>query len=288
MEVAQMMNSGLIKVLILLLIESIIVYKYMGYNAAIGTISLVVICAIVVEPIMIWLDKAVCYKKLDQHTYARLSNIKDNLIKEVRRVYGKDISSLKIYVYEKDDSFACKAYGIKSIAIPRTILQLDDMTLHAVLANELAISFNVLFNRVIQVNMFIVILMIMGTSYLTIALLWIVFLVLCIFRKFSIGSYLLTNILGKALKGFFKLVEQLMMFVCGQLMKVMNHRNVYSADKFVCKLGFGSQMIYYLNRFAAEERNGTVLGIYSVNMLPNAQDRINRIKNEEMLLLQRS
>lgn len=283
------MALGLMKVLGLLLIESIVLYKYMGPNVTIGIIFMVVICSILVGPIVIWLDKAVSYKKLDQHTCARLSRIKDNLTREIKRAYGIDVSTFKIYVFEKEDLFVSKTYGLKSLGISSAMLQLDDMTLHAAMANELAhgIMLDVYFNRMIQINMVMGILLIMGTSYITIALFWIIFLLLCAFSRVGIGGYLITNLLGKVIKGLFKMAEQILMLVCGLLMKAINHWNVYQADKFVCGLGLGSQLIYYLDRFATEEHSRTPLGGYPISMLPDVQNRIHRIKREEVLQLQR-
>ena len=89
--------------------------------------------------------------------------------------------------------------------------------------------------------------------------------------------------MSKGIKALFKVIEQIIMLVCSYILKLVNSWNVYKADKFVTKLGFGNQLTYYLRRFASNESSMALFGGYPVNMLPNIESRIDRIKKAEVL-----
>ena len=286
-----MVVFGVMRVTMLLAVEWAVLHSLFGKELATGIVSMITICAFLSEPFSRWFSKLRNINKVDGYTRNRITNIRNTLVAEVKKKFGLNISHVKVYVIPDDEVMEAKAYGIGTLGITRAALQLDDITVLALLSHSAGqmLRLDVVFNRLVQVTLLAIIVTFLLSNMLLVACLWFGFLVACLLRKSCIWSFIITNILVKVARAILRFLEQVVVLGYGLLMRGFNCYSIIQADKFVSELSLGRHMIYFLDRFACEETQSR-LGVsdYFLKMTPSVSKRKMRLENFEVLRLKRA
>lgn len=273
---------GFLKVLAVLGLDFAVICDLFGVEIAVAVTAGILIYAWIGEYIGLWKDGAIPLDRLGDYDRSRLSGAMEQLAEDVQRTSGLDISNLKLHVIPSDEINAF-AYGVRNIAVTQGTLRCcDNATLCAVLAHEVSHVFykDALFSRVVFASITLVLLGLIGLSAASVSALWIVFALLCLCGVcggfFSV--YLFRGI-GGLIKGWFSFLQYGLLFVYRTVMAFFKRRCEYRADQYSCKLGYGSQLSYFLTRFieGSESRQKSITDlIYATH--PATYKRVLRIE----------
>lgn len=274
--------GGIVKISVALLVDFLLIYDILGVEAALIITVGIMLYAWLGEYIALFKDGTVSLNHLDDYERSRLTRVHEYLTEDVKRVSGADISGLRLHVIPSDDINAY-AYGFHNVSITRSVLaSCDDMTLCSVLGHEVShiLNMDAVFHRVIFANVTLVIIGLMVVSFISVSFLWILFLILCILGICGgLFSMLVFHGIRKLVKGTFTVIQHLVLFIYQTVMGLVSRRCEFRADKYSVQLGYGSQLSYFLTRFAVgqEPRQKTLNEILYASH-PAAYKRVQKIE----------
>lgn len=249
---------GLIRVTAALFAGTVVIMVFLGVEWAVIVSALIALYAYAGEYTALWRAGAISEEALDVYEKNKLDRIKKMVVQRVKDVTGEDVSKIKLYIIPSDDINAM-AYGTKSISFTRGAIEsCDEMTLCALLGHEIShtIFWDAIFNRIIFGDITIVIVGLMLISFVSISLVWIVFVILalCGICRGFISVYL-TSGLSKGVKALFEIIQYGVLFVYQAIMAAVSRSFEYRADQLPVDIGLGNQLAYFLNRFATVQGN---------------------------------
>lgn len=277
---------GIIKIITILLIDFLLGYNLIGIEAALIIVIGMMLYAWFGEYIALLKDGAINVNNLGDYEKTKLNRAHTCLAEDIKRVAGADISKVRLHVIPTEEINAF-CYGFKNVAITRSALNVcDDMTLCSVLGHEMShlLSMDAVVNRLIFANITLVIIGIAAGSFVSMSLLWIVFIILCVCGVCGgmLSMYLFHGI-RKLVKGMFTAIQYLLLFLYQILMGVASRACEFRSDRFSCELGYGPQLSYFLTRFieGQETRQKTLNEILYASH-PATYKRILRIEQQGM------
>ncbi len=274
--------TGILKVLAVLAAGFLAVYQLLGIEAAGLITGGIALYAWLGEYISLLRDGAVSVKNLGEHERRRLLQIKEFLIEDAKNTTGDNLSHLKLHIVPSDDINAF-AYGFSHVGITRAAMNAcDDMTLCAMLGHELSHILNLdsVFHRVLMAEVMLIIGALAVGSFASVAAIWIIFIGICAVG-FGCGfiQLMAARGLGKLVSGLFGTLQRIILFLYQVLMGIVGRGCEFKADKYACKLGYGTQLSYFLDRFVAgqDQRRKTLSEILYASH-PAPYKRIQRIE----------
>lgn len=277
-----MRTYGTVKIILAVIFDFALLYWLFGIEIAMIILAGIILYAWLGEYLALLRDGAISLKKLNDYEKTRLIQARECLIEDVRKVSKTDISKLKLHIIPSEDINAY-AYGFKNVAITRAALNsCDDITLCSVLAHELShiIYMDAVFNRIIFANVTLLMIGLTLCSFVSMSMVWIVFLILCLFGACGgIFSVIVFRGCLKLVKGIFGFVQRILVFVYQTVMGIVSRGSEFKADKYSCQLGYGPQLGYFLTRFfAGQESRAITLNEILYASHPNIQKRVMRIE----------
>lgn len=247
---------GLFKVAAALCISAVVIVMLIGIEWAVIVTTLIALYAYLGEFTALLRAGAIPEDALDVYEKNKLNRIKKMVVQRVKAVNGEDVSNIKLYIVPSDDINAM-AYGTKSISFTRGAIEAcDEMTLCALLGHEVShiIFWDAILSRIIFGEITFIILGLMLISFISISLIWIVFviLVLCGICRGVISAYL-TSGLSKGVKALFEIIQYGVLFAYQAIMAAVSRSFEYRADRLPVDMGLGNQLAYFLNRFATAQ-----------------------------------
>lgn len=243
---------GIIKIITILLIDFLLGYNLIGIEAALIIVIGMMLYAWLGEYIALLKDGAINVNNLGDYEKTKLNRAHTRLAEDIKRVVGADISKVRLHVIPTEEINAF-CYGFKNVAITRSALNVcDDMTLCSVLGHEMShlLSMDAVVNRLIFANITLVIIGIAVGSFVSMSLLWIVFIILCVCGVCgSVFSMYLFHGIRKLVKAMFTAIQYLILFLYKILMGIASRKCEFRSDRLSCKLGYGPELRYFLTRF---------------------------------------
>ena len=250
--------KGLIKIVILLLIDYIAIYNTLGPRWANIIVIIIGLYTWLGEYINLFKDCAISLEHLDKYDKDRLIQIHNLLTKNVKNTLGQNISYMKLHIIPSNDINAF-CYGFNNIAITRLAFDVcDDMTLCSILAHEIshALNLDAVFKRVVFTNVILLIILFTISSIISTSFLWIIFTFLCLCGLCGgIFSILVFKGMKQFIKWIFTTVQYVILFIYNLVMGVVSRSSEYRADKLSWSLGYGDELSYFLERFLIEQRS---------------------------------
>lgn len=276
---------GSIKILVILLADYAAAAYVVGRRAASVTVLAIVLYAWLGEYIAIFQDRTIRLKDLNDREKSRLMRVHECLAEEVKRDSGNNLSGLKMYVIPSDEINAY-AYGFHNVAVTRQMLSAcDDSTLCGILAHEIShiLNLDAVFHRAIFANVTIALIWLTFGSWISLSLLWIVFVILCACGVCGgVFSMFIFHGLSKGIRGIFTALQHFVLFIYRAVMGLIGRGCEFRADKYSVQLGYGPELRYFLTRFAEgqESRQRTLNEILYASH-PAAYKRVQRIEQYE-------
>ena len=250
------MMVGFLKIITVLLVDYALLCSLMGWKAAFIICSLMLLYGWLGEYLALARDSAIPMEKLRDPERTRLANAREDIIEDVKRVSGTDISALRLSLLPADEPNA-RAYGVRNVAVTRALLaSCDDATLCAVLGHEIShvLQADPVFHRLVFANVTLVLAALTLGSFACVSVLWIIFILLCTVGACrGLGGLLLFRGIGKGIRGGFTAAQHLLLFIYRSVMGLIGRSCEYRADSYNCQLGYALQLCYYLTRFARDE-----------------------------------
>lgn len=273
---------GYLRIVVFLLVFFALSYSILGVEAAALLTLGITLYAWLGEYLALLKDGAIRMDHLCDYEKNRLSCALENLTEDVQRVSGTDISKLRLHVIPSDNINAC-AYGFRNIGVTRAMLSnCDDATLCAVVAHEVSHTFcmDAVFYRLVFASITILIASLICLSVASTSVIWILFAVLCALGLCGgLFSMFLFQGFSKLVKGYFTLMQRVVLFVYQAVMACVSRQCEFRADHYSCELGYGPQLSYFLQRFVESQETGPKSlqeVIYSSH--PSTHKRILRIE----------
>lgn len=273
---------GIMKVATTLLADFVWICLTLGPEAAAAATAGIMLYAWLGEYIALFKNEAIPPDQLDTYERSRLLRIQEYLSEDVRRISGANIAGLKLCVLPSD-SMNAYAYGFSHVSITRAMLRsCDDTTLCAVLGHEIShiLHMDAVFHRIVFANVTIAVAGLTAASFISVSVLWILFILLCAFGICGgLFSVLVFHGAGKLARGLFTVLQHGVLFAYGTAMGAISRRCEFRADLYSCQLGYGPQLSYFLTRFAdgQETRQRTLSEILYASH-PSACKRVMRIE----------
>ncbi|MDO5133294.1 MAG: M48 family metalloprotease [Eubacteriales bacterium] len=274
----------MIKIAIVIILDFLLTYSILGVAAAAVLTACILFYLWIGESIDLWRHRAVSIDKLDRYTRTRLESLQRYIVEDVRRVYGRDISSMKLHVTPGGIPNAY-TYGYQNISLTKYLLDnCDDATVCAVLGHEAShmLHLDAVFNRVVFANVTAVIIGLSLGSLISVSFLWILFfiLVLCgICGGFL--SFMLFRGIGRMVRGIYTALQYAVLFIYQAAMGICSRQSEFQADRFSCELGYGPQLQYFLTRFQDMQRDERNLLEILYASHPPVYERVRRIEQHE-------
>lgn len=247
---------GFLKSAAVLFVDYALIRGLTGWEAALTVCGVMALYGWLGEYLALAKDGAIPMEKLRDPEQARLANAREDIIEDVKRVSGIDISALRLSLLPADELNA-RAYGFRNVAVTRALLaSCDDATLCAVLGHEIShvLQADPVFHRLVFANVTLVLAALTLGSFACVSVLWIIFILLCTVGACrGLGGLLLFRGIGKGIKGGFTAAQRLLLFIYQSVMGLIGRSCEYRADSYSCKLGYALQLCYYLTRFARDE-----------------------------------
>lgn len=254
-----MRMGAVVKILVVLLLDFSLFYAVCGIGVAAGVTALLMLYAWLGEYLGLWKDGAIRLENLNSYEQSKLVRVHASLARDVQHISGIDISGLKLHVIPADEINAY-AYGFRHVAVTRGTLRVcDDATLCSVLGHELShiLHLDAVFHRLIFANVLLVLLALMLSSFVSVSVLWLVFLVLCLFGVCrGLFSILMFQGISKLVKGMFTILQYALVSVYQVIMGLVSRHCEFRADRYSCQLGYGPQLRYFLMRFVQGQEVG--------------------------------
>ena len=279
---------GILKVALVLAIDFIAIYSLFDdpyiASGAVGVIALYVLFG---GYLALLKEGAVSSKKLPTYQRNRLETAKTQLVADVKSVSGANISGLKLYLVPGDDDMNATAYGFNCVSVTRgTFDNADPITLNAVLAHEVShiLNFDAEFNRAVFCSVTLLIGMLSVMSFATMAIVFLVFLVLSCFRSWlGVMAFQGTT---KVVGGLFGLLQRVIVVIYRSLLSLASRHAEYRSDKYSCMLGYGVQLSHFLALAEPNNHRQLTLTETMYRSHPPTPKRIARL--EKQLLEQNS
>ena len=240
------------KILSVLLLDFFLVTSVLGVEAGTITTLLILFYGWAGEYIALIKDGAIRLEHLNPYEKDKLIRVHQCLAGDVKRISNTDISNLKLHIVPSDEINAW-AYGFHHISITRAALtSCDDTTLCAVLSHEVnhILCFDPVFHRIVFANVTLALLGLIAGSFISVSFLWILFFLLCAFGICGgLFSIFVVHGFTKIVKGFFSGLQHLIVFLYQVIMGLICRRCEFRADQYAVKLGYGPQLVYFLERF---------------------------------------
>ena len=282
-----MTGTGLLKLAVIFGVDFFAFYAIGGSRVAVIVSCALLLFTLMGKQVCLLRDGPIGLERLSDSERNRLKNIQEILAEDVRRISGKDISFIKLYVIPSEDMNAY-AYGFSSVAITRgTLNACDDATICSVLAHELShiMHLDAVISRLIFANITLIIVGLMLVSAVSSIFLGLVFLVFCLLGiAGGLGSVLLFHGTNNLAKGLFSGLQYLVIAIYQIAMEIASRGCEYRADLYSCQLGYGNELQYYLLRFIAPQtqRRRTLNELLYASH-PDTNNRIRRIKKYELI-----
>lgn len=279
---------GILKVALVLAIDFIAIYSLFDdpyiASGAVGVIALYVLFG---GYLALLKEGAVSSKKLPTYQRNRLETAKTQLVADVKSVSGANISGLKLYLVPGDDDMNATAYGFNCVSVTRgTFDNADPITLNAVLAHEVShiLNFDAEFNRAVFCSVTLLVGMLSVMSFATMAIVFLVFLVLSCFRSWlGVMAFQGTT---KVVGGLFGLLQRVIVVIYRSLLSLASRHAEYRSDKYSCMLGYGVQLSHFLALAEPNNHRQLTLTETMYRSHPPTPKRIARL--EKQLLEQNS
>lgn len=250
---------GYLRIVVFLLVFFALSYSILGVEAAALMTLGIALYAWLGEYLALLKDGAIRTDHLRDYEKNRLSCAMENLAEDVQRVSNTNISNLRMHVIPSDKINAY-AYGFRNIGVTRAMLNnCDDATLCAVLAHEVSHTayMDAVLYRLMFAGVTLVIAALICLSAVSTSVIWILFAVLCalklcggLFRMFLFQGF------SKLVKGYFTLLQRVVLFVYRVVMACVSRRCEYRADRYSCELGYAPQLSFFLQRFVESQETG--------------------------------
>lgn len=195
---------------------------------------------------------------------------------------GMQLHWLRLYLLPDEGRILARPYGMGRIAVTRDVLSGDQGVLRALLCHALyhSICGDPFFKRVTFVTVGAAMAALTLCSLVTVASLWLIFLLLAVVGICGKGmlSLLVMHGVSKGVKGFFSLCQRAVLLLYQAANGMLSRSAEYRADRFVVDAGGGSGLLYFLSRFAEEGTGGQTLRELLYNSHPPKERRIARIR----------
>ncbi len=276
--------KGIVKIVITILVDFVLLYCMLGVEQAIVLMVGILLYAYIGEYIALFKDSAVGLDNLNEYDRVRLIRAKDSLVNDVREASGENITGLKLHIIPSDKINAY-AYGFNNVAITRAALNVcDDMTLNAVLGHEIShiLCMDAVFHRIVFANITLIIAGLILMSFVFSFAVWIVFLCLCLIGICGgLFSVFIFSKLSKMVKGFFHVLQYLVLCIYQAVMAIVSRGSEFRADSYSVTLGYGTQLSYFLSRFVeGQENRQKSLSDILYDSHPTTYKRIQRIEQQ--------
>lgn len=271
---------GAIKVLAVLLIDFITVYSIFGnYVIAAVVTSIISFYVCIGGYISLLKERAVHIDKISVYEKDRLINAKLQLVEDLKKYNGINISKLKIYLISEDEGMQATAYGCGCVSVSNgTLRNVDPVTLRSVLAHEVShiINFDPEFNRAIFCSITLVVATLGIMSTATIVIVFFIFLLLNCFRSW-IGVMAFSG-MTKLISGSFKFIQKSIVVMYNSVLNLIKRHSEYRSDMFSCYLGYGVQLSNFLRIAAPDEHQAFTISEALYRTHPPTIKRIARIE----------
>lgn len=256
-------------------------------NSAVGTKAAAIFTGIVLlysfwlgEFIALRSAAAIPIEKIkDNWERKRLESGFEQLKKEAGSAIKCD-TKCKLYLIP-DDSVNAYAFG-RTIGITRGALNcLDGSTMSAVLAHEIShvICLDSVINRLLFAHVLVIMSALVLTHFAVMAVVCLAVLVLCLLgMRFNLFTFFLTRGAFSILQKAESLIQHLVLSILKVIMSLISRGCEYRADLFSCKLGYGYQLVYFLERFTNINHKRTLAEVL-YDSHPSSKRRIERIES---------
>lgn len=279
---------GILKVALVLALDYVAIYSLFEdpYIASIA-VGVIFVYVLFGGYLALLKEGAVNGKKLPTHQRSRLEAAKAQLVSDVKSASGTNISGMKLYLVSGDDEMNATAYGFNCISVTRgTFDNADPLTLNAVLAHEVShiLNFDAEFNRAVFCSVTLLVGMLSVMSFATMAIIFLVFLVLSCFRSWlGVMAFQGTT---KVVGGLFGLLQRGIVVIYRSLLSLASRHAEYRSDKYSCTLGYGVQLSHFLALAEPNSHRQLTLTEAMYRSHPPTPKRIARL--ERLMLTQSS
>lgn len=255
-----MRTWGWIRIAAVTAVDCLLAYELLGTVGAAAIVIAVLIYAWLGEQIDLLKDGAVKIENLNEVDKDRMTCLREYLVEDVRRTSNIDLSGLRLHIVPSNVPNAF-TYGFTNIALTRPALEsCDDATLCAVLSHEAShlLCLDAVFKRIMFANVTALLLSVSVSCLISMSFLWIGFLVLAFMCGFFRGFFgiMLFRGVGKIIKGIYTFIQYGILFIYGSVMGFVSRNSEYRADSYSCRLGYGRELQYYLERFSDQQEQG--------------------------------
>lgn len=256
-------------------------------NSAVGTRAAAVFTGIILL-YSFWLGEFIALRSA---AAIPIKRIKDNWerkrlesgFEQLKEEVGSTIkyyTECKLYLIP-DDSVNTYAFGT-TIGITRGALNcLDESTMSAVLAHEIShvICMDSVINRLLFAHVLVIMSALILTHFAVIAAACLIVLALCLLgMRFNLFTFFLTRGVFSILRKVGSLIQHLVLSILKVIMSLISRGCEYRADLFSCKLGYGYQLVYFLERFTNINHKRTLAEVL-YDSHPSSKRRIERIES---------
>lgn len=250
---------GSIKIAALLGIDFMLIYYLSDMTVSIAITSLMLLYAWLGEYTALIKYQAVRMDHINERCRLKIARSISMLEKNILETGGTGIENLKIYVIPSDEINAY-SFGLHNIAVTQGALKVsDELTLNAILAHEISHSqcMDAVFKRIIFANITIIMLAITFFSFAVTSFVWGLFLVMCILGlSGGIASLFFVSGLSKVVKGMFRILQYVVLFIYQTVLGIVSREFEYRADTYACILGYEPQLRHFLAAYAAPRERG--------------------------------
>lgn len=274
--------AGILKVTLILALDFICIYKaFQSISIATIVVGLATLYVLFGGYIALIREGAVSSNNLPQYQRDRLEVVKKQLVADVQAKSGTNISGLKLYLVPGDDEMNATAYGFNCVSFTAaTFKNTDPYTLSAVLAHEVShiLNFDAEFNRAAFCSVTLLVCVLSIMSFTTIAIIFLVFLVLCCFRSWF--GFLAFRGTTKAVRGLFGLLQKGVVLIYRSLLGIISRHAEYRSDSYACSLGYGIQLTHFLEIAEPDSQRSLSLTDAIYRSHPPTPTRIARIETQ--------
>ena len=218
------------------------------------------------------------WRELPGYDRETLESARQQLAADMRE-NGGFAPNLRLYLIPGDREMQSTAYGAGCIGISAGMLEnADPVTLIAVLAHASShtLRCDPEFNRALLATITLLLAGLSVLSAAAVVVLFLLFLLLSCFRSW-LG---LVTFHGskKAVTGLFSLLQRVIVGVYQAALGLFSRHAEFCADRYVCRLGYGMQLIHFLSFAAPEQARQYTLREALYRSRPEPKRRIARME----------
>lgn len=278
-----MRMQALLKIAITLVVDYFLLFQLLDSKYAVLCLVGIVSYALMGEYIALYKHRAIHPDKLGDNTRIRLEELLHYIANNATKKSEVNLSKLRLWIIPSDEINA-HAYGIRNIGITQGALNCcDDGMLCAVLSHEIAHTLNLdaVWNRLVFANVTLILSSLSVIAFVSIASIWLLFTLFCVLGIcrgiFSIFMFKGSNAL---IKGYFTGLQYIVLTIYQAVMAAVSRHSEFRADRYAVELGYGRELVSFLERFAVvstEERQLSLSEVlYATH--PPAQTRLLKIE----------